>query len=512
MSRLIVYADLNCPFCYALSERLHTLGVMEDVDWRCIEHAPDSVAGNTSFAEQSELASEVYNVRHRAPEVAIALPKARCNSHRASVLCAWSRRLERCQAVDLRMALYQALWLQGKDIESEAVCAEILERQRLGTVTDRELKNAEANLFSWQQEWECGAYDSRIPAVIRGTDTLADNALPENTDNKLLGLPSTDTLQAFLDGKQNHYRGDAVCERKTRQRVLIAGRIERFWPFLETMREQQDILLAVSARDLFEQLNTQELPDLVLLDVDESAMTALASCRKIKRTAATSNIPVILFADEVDEDEEIRAYQCNCSDYIPLTKASEVICAHIQMQLHFKRSLDQLSKSARIDGLTQVYNRREFDLTLESEWRRAERARSQMSLLIIDVDYFKYYNDKFGHLMGDDCLRLIAERIREAGQRSSDRVFRYGGEEFAIIMPDTNCEGAAMVAEELRLSIERLNISLPIKDICERVTVSVGVACLTPDEQTSPTELIEAADQALYRAKDLSRNLVFCAV
>lgn len=512
MSRLIVYADLNCPFCYALSERLHTLGVLCDVDWRCIEHAPDSHGGSTSFAEQSELASEVYGVRHRAPEVDIALPQVRSNSHRASLLCAWSKNLERERAVALRMALYQALWQKGLDIEHEGVCAEILQQQGLSSVSGRELEAAEASLLSWQREWENGAYDSRIPAVIRGMDTLTDNAKPLNTDNKLLGLPSTNTLQDFLDGKQNHYRGDAVCERKTRQRVLIGGRIDRFWSFLQPMREQQDILVAVSARDLFEQLNTQELPDLVLLDVDEPAMTALATCRKIKRTALTTNIPVILLADEVDEDEEIRAYECNCSDYIPLTKASEVICAHIQMQLHFKRSLDQLSKSARIDGLTQVYNRREFDLTLENEWRRAERARSQVSLLIIDVDYFKYYNDKFGHLMGDDCLRLIAERIREAGQRSSDRVFRYGGEEFAIIMPETSCEGAAVVAEELRLSIERLNISLPIDNVCERVTVSVGVACLRPAEHTSPTELIEAADQALYRAKDLSRNLVFCAV
>lgn len=512
MSRLIVYADLNCPFCYALSERLHTLGVMSDVDWRCIEHAPDSVGHNSSFAEQSELAGEVYSVRHRAPEVDIALPRVRSNSHRASLLCAWYGRLEEDKTIALRMALYKALWQQGRDIEREDVCAEILQQQGLDRVSDQELKHAETDLFSWQKEWECDAYDSRIPAVTRGRDTLADRAQPLDSEHKLLGLPSSDTLQAFLDGKQNHYRGDAVCERKTRQRVLIGGRIDRFWPFLETMREQQDILVAVSARDLFEQLNTQELPDLVLLDVDEPAMTALATCRKIKRTALTANTPVILLADEVDEDEEIRAYECNCSDYIPLTKASEVICAHIQMQLHFKRSLDLLSKSARIDGLTQVYNRREFDLTLENEWRRAERAQSQVSLLIIDVDYFKYYNDKFGHLMGDDCLRLIAERIREAGQRSSDRVFRYGGEEFAIIMPDTSCEGAAVVAEELRLSIERLNISLPIEGVCERVTVSVGVACLQPAQHPNPTELIESADQALYRAKDLSRNLVFCAV
>lgn len=340
---------------------------------------------------------------------------------------------------------------------------------------------------------------------------MTDNLSSQGGEHGVLKVSSNTALDIFVESKIVD-RCDGVFQRQTRQRILIGGRIDRFGAFLEGMIELQDISVAVSAKDLFEQLKEEALPDLILLDVGEPAITALATCRKIKRTGLSRNIPVILMVDEVDEDEEVRAYQCKCSGYIPLTKASEVICAHIQMQLHFKRSLDLLSKSARIDGLTQVYNRREFDLTLEGEWRRAERAKSKLSLLIIDVDYFKFYNDKFGHLMGDDCLRLIAEKIRNAGQRSSDKVFRYGGEEFAMIMPDTDCEGAALVAEELRAAIERLNISLPVAGVCERVTISVGVACLYPEQHQSADELIGAADQALYKAKDLSRNLVFCAV
>lgn len=159
-------------------------------------------------------------------------------------------KIERERAVALRMALYQALWQKGSDIEHEHVCAEILQQQGLGSVSGQELEAAEASLHRWQREWESCAYDSRIPTVIRGMDTLADNEKPLDTENKLLGLASNNTLQDFINGKKNHYRGESLCGHKTRQRIFIGGRIDLFGLFWSQCVSSK-IYWSLSARAIY---------------------------------------------------------------------------------------------------------------------------------------------------------------------------------------------------------------------------------------------------------------------
>jgi two-component system chemotaxis family response regulator WspR len=160
------------------------------------------------------------------------------------------------------------------------------------------------------------------------------------------------------------------------------------------------------------------------------------------------------------------------------------------------------------DGLTGLSNRRHFDEYLEMEWRRALREQSQLSLLLIDVDHFKAYNDTFGHVAGDEALRRVAGTIRESCARSSDLPARYGGEEFAIILPGTSPGGARLLAEKLRLTVQALGIAHEQPDAGAVLTVSVGVATLTPGQGESCLRLIEHADRALYNAKHGGRNQV----
>ena len=176
-----------------------------------------------------------------------------------------------------------------------------------------------------------------------------------------------------------------------------------------------------------------------------------------------------------------------------------------------KQAQDELHRLATRDGLTSVANRRSFDQTLNTEWRRATRESRTLSLLMIDVDYFKRYNDTYGHQGGDECLRQVAAAMSDVVMRSSDAVARYGGEEFAILLPATDPPGALIVAERIRAAVEALALPHAQSDIAGHVTVSVGAASLVVPLHGEPTQLVGLADQALYRAKQLGRNRVAMA-
>jgi diguanylate cyclase (GGDEF)-like protein/PAS domain S-box-containing protein len=168
----------------------------------------------------------------------------------------------------------------------------------------------------------------------------------------------------------------------------------------------------------------------------------------------------------------------------------------------------ELERLATEDSLTKLSNRRRFDEYLEQEWRRQSRARGQISLIMSDVDLFKYYNDKYGHQAGDACLKSVADAIRERVGRPADLIARYGGEEFAIVMPETDIRGALKVAENIRQELTKQSIPHSQSSVAPHVTISCGIACMFPNADNKPQTLIERADQALYRAKQQGRNCI----
>lgn len=181
-----------------------------------------------------------------------------------------------------------------------------------------------------------------------------------------------------------------------------------------------------------------------------------------------------------------------------------------QARLLLEEANQELARLASQDGLTQVANRRSFDKYLDKEWQRLARERSPLSLILCDVDCFKAYNDSYGHQMGDDCLQRVAEAIRETVTRPGDLVSRYGGEEFAVILPNTPTTGAMQIAEEIRSAVKGLGMRHKKSVVCPYVTLSLGVASVLPSygDSASPILLIAAADKALYRAKDHGRDRV----
>ena len=243
------------------------------------------------------------------------------------------------------------------------------------------------------------------------------------------------------------------------------------------------------------------LQDLVMPGVD--GLTLLAAYRG---NPATRDIPIIVLSTKEEPTARIRYHS---RSYIALQQRDEAYRALRESQQQLLETNLVLQRLMNSDGLTGLSNRRHFDEYLEMEWRRSLREQSQLSLLMIDVDYFKSYNDTFGHVAGDEALRQVAGAIREGCSRSSDLAARYGGEEFAMVLPGTSPGGARLLAEKVRRTVESLQISHDQPRPGSHLTVSIGVSTLVPGGggQTFRV-LIEMADQALYQAKNNGRNQV----
>jgi diguanylate cyclase (GGDEF)-like protein len=242
-------------------------------------------------------------------------------------------------------------------------------------------------------------------------------------------------------------------------------------------------------------------------------MDGFTCCQHFQELTGGDTTPVLMITSLDDPDSVDRAFNVGATDYITKPIHWPVLRQRVRRlieQYHLYQKLEfanqQLQRLAMIDGLTQVANRRRFDEYLEREWFRQVRERSCLSLILCDVDFFKAYNDTYGHQAGDECLRLVATTISQEAKRSADLVARYGGEEFAIILPNTDAVGAVYVAENIRIKIEDLAIPHATSTVRDRVTLSLGVTSLIPEAETPPSLILSLADKALYQAKASGRN------
>lgn len=192
--------------------------------------------------------------------------------------------------------------------------------------------------------------------------------------------------------------------------------------------------------------------------------------------------------------------------YLDISDRKQAELALAEVQSNLRRANQELKQLVNLDGLTQIANRRCFDERIIYEWQRLYRDRQPLSLLMFDVDYFKLYNDHYGHQLGDHALLMIAQAVDQLVCRPADLVARYGGEEFIVILPNTNLEGAIAVAKNLHKAIADLQIPHQYSDVSDVVTVSTGIASGIPQLDRSPYVLINQVDQALYYAKQQGRN------
>jgi len=251
-------------------------------------------------------------------------------------------------------------------------------------------------------------------------------------------------------------------------------------------------------------------PDLILLDIVMPGMDGYEVCRRLKSNPLTAAIPVIFVTAHSESSEEEMGLAVGAVDFISKSASVNVVKARVKTHLTLKYQADLLRAHALIDGLTGVANRRYFDEVLAAEWRRCVRSALPLSLILIDIDFFKRFNDHYGHQAGDACLQQVALCIKATLSRSHDLLARYGGEEFACILPETALEGAEQKAQAMQAAVRALAIPHATSDVAGGVvTISLGVVAVrTAKHEDDATDLIGAADSLLYEAKHAGRAQV----
>jgi len=266
------------------------------------------------------------------------------------------------------------------------------------------------------------------------------------------------------------------------------------------------------------------LQDLVMPEID-----GLMMVRYFRVNKASANIPIIVLSTKEDAAIKGEAFSLGANDYlvklpdkieliariryhslayINLLEKDEAFKALEKSQAQLAEANRTLQKLSSLDSLTGIANRRVYDETLKKEWSRSMRSKIPLGLIMIDIDNFKLYNDHYGHQGGDDCLQKVAQALDLSSQRDTDFLARYGGEEFSAVLPNTDLNGALIVAEEMRQAIKALGIEHAKSEVCDIITISLGVSAVIPQMGTEPQILIAAADQALYKAKEEGRDRV----
>jgi len=272
------------------------------------------------------------------------------------------------------------------------------------------------------------------------------------------------------------------------------------------LHEEYTVLTAKDGKAAIE-IAAEEKPDLILLDILMPEMDGYEVLAILKSDTETRHIPVIFITGLDSKSEEEKGLSMDAVDYIGKPFSPGIVNLRVKNQIQIVNQIRTIELLSNLDQLTQIPNRRSLDGQLLSEWGRSIRESIPLSLLMIDVDKFKVYNDTYGHLQGDMVLKMIAETIIVTLQRAGDFAARFGGEEFCVLLPGADIDGAMLVAEQIRKAIQSLEIC------CEdgtagKVTISVGVYSLIPEVTDTIPDLIARADNALYAAKEAGRNCV----
>jgi diguanylate cyclase (GGDEF)-like protein len=303
-------------------------------------------------------------------------------------------------------------------------------------------------------------------------------------------------------------RGQGELGLMARQKILIADDSQTVIDMLcAVLGEEYEVMVAPGGLAAIE-MAVDRQPDLILLDVVMPGIDGFEVCRRLRAEERTQRIPIVFITGLNALEDERRGLELGAIDFIAKPIQAAIVRLRVRNHLELKRYRDFLEDLSLVDGLTGIGNRRRFDEFLLREWRRSRRARTPLALVLLDVDYFKAFNDCYGHAAGDDCLREVAATLAMLVRRPGDLCARYGGEEFAAILPQTDLAGARILAERIREAVLALDIPHEGSAVSPNLTVSIGIAASDPASMEEPEALLREADRRLYEAKTAGRNRV----
>ena len=274
----------------------------------------------------------------------------------------------------------------------------------------------------------------------------------------------------------------------------------------DLLKDTYEVKIAKSGTKALEILESPNDIDLILLDIEMPDINGYEVCKILKNNEQTKNIPVIFVTARNSEEDEEYGLNLGAIDYItkPFNKA--IVKLRIKNYLDLKIKNDMLEKLSMYDGLTNIRNRRYFDETFEKTFSEIKRDKKSLAVLMIDIDFFKPYNDNYGHGQGDETLRKVAKALEKTIKRASDFVARYGGEEFVILLKDINKDGVEAVANNLLNAVRELKITHEFSKIENYVTISIGASFYNSNSDVTKLELLLKADETLYNVKNSGRN------
>jgi len=247
--------------------------------------------------------------------------------------------------------------------------------------------------------------------------------------------------------------------------------------------------------------------DLILLDIVMEGMSGFEVIAELKKSSVTADIPVIFITSMDSSEVEAKGLTLGAVDYITKPFADEIVRLRVGLHMQLISQMRTIENLGLCDSLTEVRNRRSFNNQMQTEWETAIQNKTCISMLMLDIDHFKAFNDNYGHLNGDSCLKIVADVLKATVGTQSDLVFRWGGEEFALLLPDTSLENAMAIAEQLRCNVENATVSCD-GGVATKVTVSIGVGTVFPQPGDKAEKFCIDTDKALYKAKQNGRNRV----
>ncbi|WP_141053604.1 GGDEF domain-containing response regulator [Aliarcobacter cryaerophilus] len=274
----------------------------------------------------------------------------------------------------------------------------------------------------------------------------------------------------------------------------------------DLLKDTYEVKIAKSGTKALEILESPNDIDLILLDIEMPDINGYDVCKRIKNNETIKNIPIIFITGRTSQEDEEYGLNLGAIDYItkPFNKA--IVKLRIKNYLDLKIKNDMLEKLSMYDGLTNIRNRRFFDETFEKTFNEIKRDKKSLAVLMIDIDFFKPYNDNYGHGQGDETLRKVAKALEKTIKRASDFVARYGGEEFVILLKDINKDGVEAVANNLLNAVRELKITHEFSKIENYVTISIGASFYNSNSDVTKLELLLKADETLYSVKNSGRN------